>query len=567
MGQRLAITLTSAALLTSLACGELGRRTGSGPPTDPVGSSLGPAAGTAAAPLIDEAEERKEAEIRVSEKRETLQTGAPDVLAKQAKDAFDKQNWKDAKTLFQRLVVHYPTHATAPQAAQQAAAAILRLGEYREAFDWLLESLVLFEGTVAEARMLRVTGNLYFAVPHYGTEKGGEFHRARYDQGVYKNTYRSDRARAIHYLERARDSFAALDVLKPGELEAERIDAQFDLISAIARFTPFDPTWGYWYYPWGETTDDELVDEEGADERAGRWHGGGDILNRAQPRGLPVDTHGNVIFVSRPESYTKSLDDTAKLKFLLHEVETIERDQKRERTAEAILRQALLFRARDGSERLQRLGNYWWAGERPYQATIEAAKLYELGDDEALGLIATHVGVYRVPADESPLRLFRDIQQRYPKTKSADIASFYIGTFYQSRQQYPTAIAEYQRYIEQFPSGDNVSAARSNIEMMKAGEARLDSSHAQPAGRDATLGVDHRNLARIYVEATRLDLKKYVADVFADAEKQEQYQTLQGIDNPVGFFLHSSNDEKMKRYATRDRRQFELDLDPDPSHR
>ncbi len=569
MSRKPAILLTLTALATPLACGDLGQRAAPQPDTEPLsmGIVVPMGAETKAAPAVDEAEEKKQAEIRVSAKRETLATGEPEALDKEAKAAFDKLNWKDAKTISQRLVVHHPKHPTAPQAAQQAASAILRLGEYQEAFDWLLEARLLFDGTLAEARTLRVLGNLYFAVPHYGTERGDEFHRARYDQGIYKNTYRSDRARAIHYLELARDLFAKLDTGDKKEIEAERIDTQFDLISAIARFTPFDPTWGYWYYPWGETSDDDLVDEEGADERAGRWHGGGDILNRAKPRGLPVDTSGNVIFVPKPKAYATGLDDTAKLKFLLREVEAIERSQVKERTAEALLRQALLFRARDGSERLQRLHNYWWAGERPYQAAIDAAKMYELADDEMLGLVATHVGTYKVPADESPLHIFREITTRFPKTKSADLAAYYVGTFYQSRQQYETAIAEFEKYIAAHPSGAHVSSAKSSIETMRTGEARIDSSHAQPAGRDATLGLDHRNLDRIYVHVSRLNLEKYVADIFADAEKQEQYQTLQGIDNPVSFFLHSSNDEKLKRYATREERHFPLDLERDPSHR
>lgn len=556
---------TLSLLLLASACGELGPRTA--PPLGPLETMVGGGGGgeeSQAVGAVDDAEERKKAEARLQEKRTALETGLPDELDRQAAAAIEKQNWKDAKTLYQRLVVHHPQDSKAPKAAQEAAGAIFRLGEYQEAFDWLLECIVLFDGTVAEARLLRVVGNLYFAVPHYGTERGGEFHRARYDQGIYKNTYRGDRARGIHYLELARERFAEL--AKP-ELESERIDTQFDLISAVARFTPFDPTWGYWYYPWGETSDDELVDEEGADERAGRWHGGGDILHRAQPRGLPVDTSGNVIFVSRPTAYAKNLDDTAKLKFLLHETLSLDRSQTKERAAEALLRQALLFRVRDGSERLQRLANYWWAGERPYQATIEAAELHQLEDDETLGLVATHVGVYRVPEDESPLRIFREIIQRYPDTKSADTAAFYIGTFYQSRQQYPKAIEAFDAYLTQRPSGAHAGEASQAIREMRRGEVRIDASHAQPAGRPATLALDHRNLDRVYVEVTRLNLEKFLADVFANADRQEHYQTLQGIDNPVYFFLNSNRDTNFERYKTKDSRQFELDVERDPTHR
>lgn len=558
-----ALLLPTSALL--LACGELGPRSAPPPgPLEPLHAG-GVAGGEAKVPAaVDDQAELLKARARLEARRKTLDGGEPEALAKVAAAAMDQQNWKDGKLAYQRFVVHHPTHAKALVAAQEAASAIFRLGEYQEAFDWLLECLVLFEGTAEEARLLRMIGNLYFAVPHYGTERGGEFHRARYDQGIYKNTYRSDRARGIHYLELARDRYAQL--AKP-ELERERIDAQFDLVSAVARFTPFDPTWGYWYYPWGETSDDELVDEEGADERAGRWYGGGDILHRAQPRGLPVDLSGQVIFVPRPAAYTKDLDDTAKLKFLLHELRSLDRSPAQELAAEALLRQALLFRVRDGSERLQRLANYWWAGERPYQATIEAAKLYELADDEMLGLVATHVGTYRVPEDENPLRLFREIIQRYPETKSADQAAYYVGAFYQSRQQYKKALAAYDDYLRLRPSGARADDASSNTREIQRGEARLDASHAQPAGRAATLSLDHRNLDRVHVEVRRLDLQKFLADVYAKADEAEQHQSLQGIDNPVYYFLNSHRDENLKRYLTEDVRRFPLDLQRDPEHR
>lgn len=549
-----------------VACGELGPRRPSSPGhLESLELSQGGGGGDAQAPrAVDDQAEREKAKSRLEAKQKTFERGEPEALVEAAAAAREKQNWKEAKELYQRFVVHHPSNTKALESAEAAAGAAFRLGAYQEAFDWLVECLVLFEGTADEARLLRMLGNLYFAVPHYGTERGGEFHRARYDQGIYKNTYRSDRARGIHYLELARERYAEL--AKP-ELERERIDAQFDLISAVARFTPFDPTWGYWYYPWGDTRDDDLVDEEGADERAGRWHGGGDILHRAQPRGLPVDTSGKVIFVPRPESYATELDDTAKLKFLLHEARSMDRSQDQERAAEALLRQALLFRVRDGSERLQRLANYWWAGERPYQATIEAAKLYELEDDQVLGLVATHVGVYRVPEDENVLRTLREIVERHPKTKSADHAAYYVGAFYQSRQQYAQAIAAYDDYLRLYPSGEHASDARSNQAQIRNAEARLDASHAQPAGRAATLSLDHRNLDRVYLEVSRLDLERFLADVYANADKVDHYQSMQGIDNPPHFFLNSHEDKNLKRYRTQDTKRFQLDLERDPSHR
>ena len=44
-----------------------------------------------------------------------------------------------------------------------------------------------------------------------------------------------------------------------------------------------------------------------------------------------------------------------------------------------------------------------------YYVFAKYAKLWELEDDQVLGLVASHLGLYRVPHDENPLLLFDQI--------------------------------------------------------------------------------------------------------------------------------------------------------------
>jgi alpha-2-macroglobulin len=480
-----------------------------------------------------------------------------------AESARKQQHFKEAMEAYQVLALHHPADPRAREAAEQAAFSAMRLNSYSEALQWVEDARELFHGTLDEARLLRVLGNLYIAIPHWGTRRGGELIRGRYDQGIYQLTYGLDRAIAIRHLEEARDLFSSS---AEARME-ERLAAELDLVGALARFTPYDSAWSSWYYAWSEAKDDDLVEQEGADEIGDRWGGWSSALQRSQPKGMPVDLNGKVVFTPRPQKYVRRLTDLAKIKFLLHEVEALDPTPSKDLAATALHRQALIFLARDGSQRLQRLSGWWWNGTNPYKADIESKKIYALEDDEVLGLIATHIGVYKVPDDENALHLFERIVTEYPKAKVAERARLSIATFFQSRQQYARAIAEYEKYLAEYPKGELRAEALGSKALLEQPELKIDGSQAQASGAPATFVLEHRNLTHLFARAMPLDTQKVVAD-FESEWKKSGYNGGASSLYPgslPNMFLNG--DQGAKRYYRGRWSEFELDVPNDGTHR
>ncbi len=61
---------------------------------------------------------------------------------------------------------------------------------------------------------------------------------------------------------------------------------------------------------------------------------------------------------------------------------------------------------------------------------------------------------------------FQDLIKRYPKSKNADNAQFWIGEIYYREKWYEKAIVEYQKVVELYPQGNKVRSA-----MLKQGYA------------------------------------------------------------------------------------------------
>jgi tol-pal system protein YbgF len=54
---------------------------------------------------------------------------------------------------------------------------------------------------------------------------------------------------------------------------------------------------------------------------------------------------------------------------------------------------------------------------------------------------------------------FQELLDRYPKSKSADNAQFWIGEIFYREEWYEKAILEYQKVIENYPNGNKVQAS------------------------------------------------------------------------------------------------------------
>ena len=273
-----AIRLPSAVLLGSLALGLgcQGPATSDQPPVPlptvppallaaPTGPRLIP---FEAAPVDPAAEAEAQAQAAL------LRQAAKDRLAalkkrypraepgtwERATKADEKQNWKDAAQAYTAYALHHSAEDQALIAIQRATLCQFALSEYEQGLRFHRDAVELFRGSLQEARLLRTLSTALLAVPHWGVKTGGELIRNRWDQGTYVDLHTADRAEAIAALERARLVFAEQGGSTPA-LVKERSELELELISAIARFSPFDPQWTSWYYPWAEAEDDDKVDE------------------------------------------------------------------------------------------------------------------------------------------------------------------------------------------------------------------------------------------------------------------------------------------------------------------
>jgi hypothetical protein len=561
--------LSLVATLTTLGCDETEETVVPPPAVEPM------TAETVLEPTEDPAADRLKtsdaAKARIEALKKNLDpklTAA--ALLESADAAYAQQNWKEARDAYRSLVLLHPDHAKAPNALHLATLSSFRLGEYSDGLRFDEDALELFRGTIAEARLLRVLGNTYLAIPHWGTKKGGELLRARWDQGIYQDTHKLDRSLAVRRLEEARSIFIAALAdptkleLKPeqvADLARERIDAQLDLASALVRFTPYDGSWYHWYYAWAEAGEDDLVDAEGADEHADQW-AQQQLLYRAEPRGIEVDPDGQPVFEPRPDRYAGTT--IQKVKFLLHEVGQVDPTDTKELAAEALLRQAMLFRNRDGTERLQRLAGWWWNGAHPYKAAVEEKKLWELADGEVYGLIATHLGVYRPPEDENVLALFRRIVEQHPKTQAADQAAYGIGLFYATRQQYDRALEALAKYAADRPSGTWAGAANGRMVEIRRPELMVKPGGVQLAGQLPEMTIEHRNTTKIAGRVRKLAMKKVVERFKKDwMESKYQYRNLD-LESLQYFF---DDDKMVEKYGVEPWKTFALEVKDDGTHR
>ena len=557
-----------------------------GPQTPPSTSSAAPvraelfvrAPPDPAAVQAERVKKKQERDERWQGLAQTLKKEPVDVLWARAQQEAEAHNWKDAQSALTALVVHHGSDARALSATQQAMLTAFRLGEYGDGLGFAEDALLGLGDPLQQARLARVLGNAYLAVPHWGTTRGGEFLRGRADQGKQTQTHREDRARAIALLEQARTAWQQADPTTDDKLRKERLEAQIDLASAVARFTWFDSAWHYWWYAWGEEADDGLADADGDDEFAGKGssgrhfggHGGwwGAELQRAQPRGLEVAQNGQVLFVPMPESYAAELDDTAKIKFLLAEVERLDQDPHKSLAARALMLRALLFRTRDGSERLERLSQWWWQGTSPYKKQVEGRSLHELQDDEVLGLIATHIGVYRVPDDESVPKLLSRLAGQYPDSDEGHKAMLQLGLFHQSRGQYQKALTVFQRALSERPDHKHTVEIQGAIDVIERRDLQFIDGGVQPAGKKAVLKVRSRNLEQVKFRARRIDLEGALQR-FQHAWREGGSRSQDGWDySPDNLmYLLLSDDSRTHALHTSDVVEFTAPLKRDGGHR
>lgn len=92
---------------------------------------------------------------------------------------------------------------------------------------------------------------------------------------------------------------------------------------------------------------------------------------------------------------------------------------------------------------------------------------------------------------------FQDLIKRYPKSKNADNAQFWIGEIYYREKWYEKAIVEYQKVVEVYPKGNKVRSA-----LLKQGYAFAN------IGDTANASLILKDLIRRYPDSNEATIAK-----------------------------------------------------------
>jgi hypothetical protein len=295
---------------------------------------------------------------------------------------------------------------------------------------------------------------------------------------------------------------------------------------------------------------------------------GGDVGGPGWPKGLEVDANGNPVFVLAAESYAADLHPAAKMKLLLSEIERIDPSDDRDYAARARLRRAALAKNRYGTQGLDRWLGFWWNNEQPFANQLGEVELHTLGDDQALTLVGRRLSVVTLPDDENVLKILRSIEKDFPSSTLRAEGLYAAGVYLQGRNQFPLAIAEYEALKDRHPERD--AAAQAQIEALMAPEAVLDSMQVQLLGEPVKVSLTHRNIERVRLRAQKLDLARFVQEIWSDIESDEEQKRYWRDPSNLSYeLLHRQRDGQPQylRSLRGDPIEFEASVDSDPTHR
>jgi uncharacterized protein YfaS (alpha-2-macroglobulin family) len=472
------------------------------------------------------------------------QTPTPVAQAlEQAQAQFKKQNWADARASFDHvrdLAANWHT-PEARLAVEGAVACSMRLNLWDEALSRAQTFVDQNKGRFEEAVGERFLAGLYLSVPHQGTKQGGTYFRGQYLQGVQVSSFKKDRREAIHRYEHARDILSGLvgNIGKAADnpdsperrklLNAEQIGLDFDLVTALSSHE-FDGygNWGWcgwWWASWEPEEDSDAVEEADYEQPRsfGRFPG-----QQEKPTGLPLDPNGHPRFLTTPTAYAPNLGDGPKIRFLLQEVQALDASETRDDSAQALFRQAMICRGLYGPDVIAQWNNQGTTYDRfghplPKAPDSEppAKKIWELADNEAIAIAGGRLQVVTLPDGESPLALLSKIETLCPKSKLVPEAIYTRGLYFQSRQQFPQALAEYDRLQRAFPNEQRSKNAQAQVIHIRMPGVMLDPTGVHLPGDKPALGYSYRNTSQIRFTARRFDLGGYIDQGFEF--KNDQY--------------------------------------------
>ncbi|MHB9108917.1 MAG: alpha-2-macroglobulin family protein [Armatimonadota bacterium] len=424
-------------------------------------------------------------------------------LRKQAQAHRQKGNWKDAYTLFSRLVLDpQDDPVQAGDDLRNAVECLQRLDRVNE-FDALVEKAVTVQR--GNWRVLHAAAGLYLDAHHYGFIVSGKFERGSHrGGGDYAHSNERDRARAIQL------GLQAIETAKEANAD-ERALLYHRLAEYLMRTREDGMAWRLQYL----TDLDTLPDyEEG--------YGG-----YGWSSGAPVDAAGNPVYYRVPETWADAANDGERWRWALSRAAANNpgfEAQAQYEFAEFLynqfdvrtMRQYRWFRTADDDDA---------AKPGPYAVS-------SLSDNETIARLATGVRRFTLPDEFNYIKIYQQIAkgQDYHRNR----ANTMLGTIFADRRQFERA-AEYYKLAEH---NDQVKQIRGNW-------GQFGPVMTQPAGKGATVEYRFRNGKKVSLNARAINVQKLLADVQAHIKAQPKHVEWDQVNiSDIGYRLITKNQTK-----------------------
>lgn len=476
---------------------------------------------------------------------------------KEADALFKAQNWAEARVAYDAARDAETDWRAAPVklAVEGAVASSLKLKQWDDALQRAGQYVEKTRGTLEEAVGERFLAGLYWLVPHYGTKSGANFRRGEYGQGVQVSSWKKDRKSAIQHYERARELLIELQNPKgydwrasmdyKNKLVAEQIGVNFDLAGVLAQHNGGNyGRWGWWGWWWNAPDEEDSEAVEEADYEESRW-GYGWNQDQTPPLGLPIGPNGKPQFGEVAKNYEAAIGDGAKIRFLLEEIQKIDASPTKDDAARALLRWAMICKSLYGPEAAAQWKSAVssdFRGQALPKPDVPEIDPWELKENQTLAVVAGQLRLIELPDDQNPFAILAQIAVKYPQSRWVAEAKYTRALLFQTRQQFPTAIAQYRALIVELPEHPRAKDAKSQIAGIEKPGVALESGEIFLPGKAPVLGFSHRNTDNISFKATRVDLARFV-------EEKMRTPNSNGYWDYQQFNSQFTQDANWKKYA------------------
>lgn len=381
---------------------------------------------------------------------------------------------------------------------------------------------------------------------HYGYIVAGEFTRGerRGGQGEYVGSLERDRVMALRLYHKA------LPLVTAQSGETEKTAFLDDFAAAVLLGRESGECWRLQYL----TDLKELPDYDPGAAPWMWWRGGG-----GSPRGAPVDADGEPVFYHIPDSWSGSVNDGERWRWLLTE-------KAKGGRAEAAAVELIFADFLRGQFGVQTMAN---GGFRPVKNDDDEFSgrddgpfsVSSLSDDETIARLATGVKRFDLPEEFNYIRIYRNLAAS--GKADGERALNALADIYRNRRQYPEAAAVLRENIKIFGPGYK-NSKRKALDEIIGNWGKFEALRPFAAGAPARIEFRYRNGKKLRLAARRVKIEKLLRDIKtylkSDPDKLDYREV-----NPrnIGWRLV---EERQDEYLGAEVAAWSVDLNPLPKH-